>query len=112
MTKRTGYMDLVDFYYELGEANCTHEIYPSAELLEESSPCVSECGIVRVSVELEEVVKDSDYSNCTPYQEQTKKEQVEQSIKHWHEVTKAMEVRVDSVKKRITKLQQELEDVK
>lgn len=62
MTTRTGYMDYVDFLYELGEARGGNTIYPSIKNIKEYVSCVDECGIVEVEVKLVKVVQGSDYS--------------------------------------------------
>lgn len=53
---RYGYMCKVDFDWELGEALGGTTIYPSIDDLKSKRPCVFTCGIVKVKVELEEVV--------------------------------------------------------
>jgi hypothetical protein len=53
---RYGYMCKVDFDWELGEALGGTAIYPSVEDLKAERKCVSSCGIVKVKIELEEVV--------------------------------------------------------
>ena len=52
-----GYMCKTDWDYELGEALGGNSIYPSIEDLKKRRKCVSSCGIVKVRVELEEVVQ-------------------------------------------------------
>ena len=54
---REGYMCKVDFEWEVGEALGGTRIYPSLEDLKENCKCVKECGIVKVRVELLEVVE-------------------------------------------------------
>ena len=56
---RYGYMDRVDFEDELGEALGGTKVYPSVEdLIEECLPHnVHYCGIVKVKIELIEVVE-------------------------------------------------------
>lgn len=54
---RIGYMCKVDFMWELGEAMGGNEIYASIEDLKENRPCVEECGIVKVEINLLEDIK-------------------------------------------------------
>ncbi len=56
---RYGYMCKVGFDWELGHAIGGNKIYPSVEDLKENCRCVEECGIVKVRIELEEVVQES-----------------------------------------------------
>ncbi len=56
--EKFGYMCLVDFQYELGEADM-NTIYSSIESLRKNRNCVSQCGIAKVKVQLEEIVQDS-----------------------------------------------------
>jgi len=44
------YMDLTDFSYELGEANCLHFAFPTIEKLKERYSCVEDCGICLVAL--------------------------------------------------------------
>ena len=60
---RYGYMCLVDFKYELGEAMGGIEIYSTIKELKVKRKCVAQCGIVKVRIELEEIIQDSDYSD-------------------------------------------------
>lgn len=55
------YMDLVDFYHELGEASDGNRLFPSIKDLKTYYKCVDECGIVEVEVRLKRVVKKSNY---------------------------------------------------
>jgi len=57
-----GYMDKVDFDYELGEAIDGNKIFPSVEALTKHKPCTRSCGIVKVEVRLKEVIQDTDFS--------------------------------------------------
>lgn len=50
-------MCMVDFEWELGYAYPFTEVYPSLEALKKARPCVHACGIVKVKVEVEEVVE-------------------------------------------------------
>lgn len=49
------YMCATDFQHEMG--NVAVKIYPSIESLKRDMPCVEECGIVSVNVELVEWVE-------------------------------------------------------
>lgn len=60
MRDRFGYMDMTDFYDELGEGP-TCKIYSSIEQLKKDSPCVKQCGIVKVKVILEEAIQEPNY---------------------------------------------------
>src|SRR3954464_14478193 len=64
MPRRTviGYMDKVEFDYELGRARGGNRIFASVHDLMVTKPCVRECGIVRVSVGLKEVISQTDFS--------------------------------------------------
>jgi len=55
---RYGYMCKVDFDWELGCAMGGNDIYPSIKDLKENRKCVSECGIVKVKITLEEVIQE------------------------------------------------------
>lgn len=57
-----GYMDKVDFDYELGEAIDGNKVFPSLEALKKYKPCTRSCGIVKVEVRLKEVIQDTDFS--------------------------------------------------
>ena len=56
---RIGYMDKTDFDYHLEEDSSPSKIYSSIKDLERAVGCVrdGECGIVRVTVTIEEVVR-------------------------------------------------------
>jgi hypothetical protein len=57
-----GYMDKTDFDHELGHARDGNTIYPSVQALRDGSGHdVSECGIVKVSVSLVEIVQKAKY---------------------------------------------------
>lgn len=53
-----GYMDLVDFDYELGNAAGGNSVYPSIYDCERCRPCTSECGIAEVAVVFQKVAKE------------------------------------------------------
>lgn len=57
-----GYMCKVDFDHELGAALGGNTIYPSIEDLVKNKSCVDQCGIVRVRIELDEILQESDWS--------------------------------------------------
>jgi len=56
-----GYMDKVDFDYELGGAKGGNRIFPSVKDLEENKKCVKSCGIVEVEVRLRRVIRESNF---------------------------------------------------
>jgi hypothetical protein len=61
MTSITGFMDKIDFDYELGKAKGGNVVYASVNDLAEHEPCcLKECGIVKVEVRLVEVVLATD----------------------------------------------------
>jgi len=59
---RVGYMDKVDFDYELGNAKGGNKVFPSIKDLKENKPCIEECGIVEVEIKLRQVVQETDFS--------------------------------------------------
>jgi hypothetical protein len=54
---RYGYMCATAFDWELGEALGGTRVYATIEDLKDCQPCVKQCGIVKVKVELEEVIQ-------------------------------------------------------
>lgn len=54
---RVGYMDKVDFDYEIGNAKGGNKVFPSIKDLKENKPCTKECGIVEVEIRLRRVVE-------------------------------------------------------
>lgn len=52
-----GYMCQTDWNWELGEARGGTEIYASVEDCKRSRRCVEQCGIVKVKIDLVEVVE-------------------------------------------------------
>ena len=52
------YMCLTDYECELGLANCGHSVYPTLELCLELRQCANQCGVVRVVIEVEEIVQE------------------------------------------------------
>jgi hypothetical protein len=57
-----GYMDKVDWDYEIGGAAGGNKIFPSIDDLKHCKPCVDSCGIVEVEVRLRRIIKESDFS--------------------------------------------------
>ena len=55
--KIRGFMDRVDWDYELGEACGGSRVYPSVNDLRENETCVDQWGIVEVEVSLVRVVE-------------------------------------------------------
>lgn len=53
---RYGYMDLVDYQHEVGEALGGNKIYPDIEDLKENNSCWQECGIVKVEIRAIELI--------------------------------------------------------
>lgn len=54
---RYGYMCLTDWNWELGEALGGTEVYCSINDLKQERKCVEQCGIVKVKIEMAEVVE-------------------------------------------------------
>jgi len=52
---RTGYIDITDFDYELGEARSGNVVYPSLEDILETQSCSHECGVYKVKVSIIEI---------------------------------------------------------
>lgn len=52
------YMCQTDWNWELGEAMGGAEVYCSVDDLKQERKCVSSCGVVKVKVELVEVVEE------------------------------------------------------
>ena len=66
LTRKVGYMDKIDFDYELGLALGGSQIFPSEQDLRENTKHdLTECGIVKVEVTLLEVIQEEDYSKYT-----------------------------------------------
>lgn len=57
-----GFMCKVDYDFHLGCDSLGTGVYPSLEKLREFRKCVDECGIVKVSVKLVEVVAEGKHS--------------------------------------------------
>lgn len=62
-TVRYGYMCSVDFYHEVGEGNAPGgvTVYQSVKEIRALRPCVNECGIVRVKIELANTIQEPKY---------------------------------------------------
>jgi hypothetical protein len=56
-TSKYGYMCRTDWNWELGEARGGTEVYASVEDCKRSRKCVENCGIVKVKIDLVEVVE-------------------------------------------------------
>ncbi len=54
---KVGYMDKTDYDWELSEASGGNVIYPSIKDLKAHRECYKECGIVRVKVFFDKVIK-------------------------------------------------------
>jgi hypothetical protein len=54
----TGYMCLIDFECELGNASGGNIVYPSIQDLRERRECVATCGIVEVEVRARRIVQE------------------------------------------------------
>jgi len=57
---RYGYMCKTDYEYEVGHARGGNLVYASEEELKKEKLCVFTCGIVKVRIELEEVILKED----------------------------------------------------
>jgi hypothetical protein len=68
-----GYMDKVDFDYELGNNKRGNTVYPSIESLKEAKPCTTECGIIEVEIKLRSIVKDTDFGKHGGYRPKKRK---------------------------------------
>lgn len=100
---RTGYMDLTDYSYELGEAKDGSIVYASKKDLLRCQPCAEECGIVKVSVTLKKVIQESDFKR-----EEKQKEPYETSERR---ITHLKE-RIKLHQSRLQWYENQLEDVK
>lgn len=101
-----GYMDLVDFYYELGAAKGGNTIHASIKDLKERHSCVDECGIVKVKVELVEIIKNSDFQPAADYSndEEIMEQQYQNCIKNRLEAyTKLIKYYTNILNKKETK---------
>lgn len=54
----TGYMCLVDYEWELGNASGGNIVYPSIDDIKERRGCVAQCGIVEVEVRARRIVQE------------------------------------------------------
>lgn len=59
-TVHIGYMCKTDYEHHLNYDSFGATIYPSLESLKKNSPCVKECGIVKVT--FVEIVQEEDYN--------------------------------------------------
>jgi len=55
---RYGFMCLTDWQWELGEALGGNMVYPDLKDLKKHRVCVEDCGIVRVKIVLDKVIRD------------------------------------------------------
>ncbi len=55
---RKGFMDKVDFDYELEHNIRGNKVFPSVEALKEGQKCADECGIVEVEIKLIRIVQE------------------------------------------------------
>lgn len=69
-----GYMCYTDYRHEIGEAPNGIDVYRSIEDLTNNRKCVSECGIVKVKIELEKVLVSDSF-----IEERTLKETIKQA---------------------------------
>lgn len=56
-----GYMDKVDWDWELGAASGGNRVFPSVKDLKNHKPCWQECGIVEVEVRLKRIVRHGNF---------------------------------------------------
>lgn len=59
--RRTGFMDLTDLYYELGDSDETSIYAREQQLIDKK--CIEECGIVEVEVRVIRIVKQPSESS-------------------------------------------------
>lgn len=60
--EKEGYMCLTDYEWHLEGDELGAIVYPSVKALEAARSCVrDECGIVKVKIQLVEVIKDEDF---------------------------------------------------
>ncbi len=57
------YMCKVDYDYHIGEDYNPVKMYCNLDSIKHHRKCVSQCGIVKIKIELEEIVQKGDYSN-------------------------------------------------
>ena len=55
-----GYMCRIDWDCELGSAADGNKVFPSIDCLKKHHPMASECGIVKVRVDLLDVIEEGD----------------------------------------------------
>jgi hypothetical protein len=70
---RYAYMDKVDFEHELGEAVGGNTLYSSVKDLLNNQKCITECGVVKVKITIEEVILGSKYRMTEEEKEERKK---------------------------------------
>ncbi len=75
-SKRYGYMCKIDYDYEIGSALGGNKIYPSIKDLARHHTCASSCGIVRVSIELDEVLMSAHRPHVTTQEDIDKLEEL------------------------------------
>ncbi len=61
------YVDLTDFYHEIGEGNAPgpHFIYNTIKEIKNKQPCVEQCGIVKAKLTELEIVQKSNFRSDT-----------------------------------------------
>lgn len=57
-----GYMCKTDYDDEMGYASDGVRVFPSLRALKEARKCLDQCGIVKVRIQLLEVIQESDFS--------------------------------------------------
>ena len=112
---RYGYMDMTDYYHEVGEASGGNTIWPSPENLLEGSPCASQCGIARVKVMFDKEILEPNFldENCISFDDIEKKsakwfQSEMRSLKHMEERLVRLEKSVKFYKHLIEKKKTEL----
>lgn len=70
-----GYMCMIDWEHELGNAHDGNKVYPSIEALKEHHPMWAECGIVEVEVRFRREVVPQDFEQSHP--EETRSDEYE-----------------------------------
>lgn len=98
---REVYMDLVDFFHELGDAKGGNTVHPSIRDLRERHPCCRECGIVKVKVEHIETVQDPNYKLDKARTARDWEEYKQTTIAHYKEQQKYFQERIDWFQNRI-----------
>ena len=103
------YMDMTDFFYELGCAAGGNKAYGSIKEVLENEPCANECGIVKVKVEYVETVKPNAWESGTDnktieeWEDYEKSEQYYNHLKarkkHYEKLVKTYKKRIDNFSK-------------